>query len=204
VDRDVPAGEREIERDGAAEAPAGAGDEGAPGGVGHVSRSSSQNSVAAGNGDRVMQITPPARPRRHDGFNRWRDATTDRRGTAMTRTRTAIAIALTAAATALAGHQIVNAAASRTDTGTARSFVTPRLDGRRLDVRYSAARPADPAMTAARFCRLRGFETVAGYSTQPASATRTIGDFAAADGARTAFYAIRCERAADAASFARG
>jgi hypothetical protein len=88
-----------------------------------------------------MQITPPARPRRHDGFNRWRDATTDRRGT---------------------------------------------------------------AMTAARFCRLRGFETVAGYSTQPASATRTIGDFAAADGARTAFYAIRCERAADAASFARG
>lgn len=119
----------------------------------------------------------------------------------MNKIRTAIAIALTAMTTALAGHQIVSAA-SHTDTEDARSFVTPRIDGRRLDIRYSASKPADPAMTAARFCRLQGFETVIGFSTQPASATRMIGDLSAANGEQTAFYAIRCEGVAGTGAFA--
>lgn len=117
----------------------------------------------------------------------------------MSRKTAAIAIALTALTAAFAGYQIVGAEA-RTDIETAKSFVTPRIDGRRLDIRYSTRQPADPAMTAERFCRSQGYDTVVGYSIQPASATRTIGDFTAQNGALAslrAFYAIRCEGVTD-------
>ena len=122
----------------------------------------------------------------------------------MSRKTAAIAIALTALTAGIAGYQIVGAEA-RTEIATAKSFVTPRIDGRRLDIRYTIRQPADPVMTAERFCRSQGFDTVVGYSIQPASATRTIGDFAAQNGALAslrAFYAIRCDGAADETSIA--
>jgi hypothetical protein len=102
--------------------------------------------------------------------------------------------AIVAAVTAAVGGQLsVRAAAEQ--SGIERSFITPRLDGRRLDVRYSTTTPASPAMTAERYCRSQGYDHVVGYSVQPASATRMIGDFEAQNGPATelrAFYAIRC------------
>ena len=118
----------------------------------------------------------------------------------MNRPTAAVAIALSMLTTAAAGLQIVGAETGD-DGAAAQSFITPRIDGRRLDIRYNNRRPADPAMTAERYCRQQGFDTVVGYSIQPASATRTIGDFAAQNGALgslRAFYAIRCEGSADA------
>lgn len=118
-----------------------------------------------------------------------------------------IAIGLIAASVAGAGHLAVSAATGGdANEAAARSFISPRIDGRRLDVRYSAATPADPAMTARRFCRVNGYDTVVGYSVQPASATRTIGDYelqVGSYGALKAFYAIRCAGAADETAIAR-
>lgn len=110
--------------------------------------------------------------------------------------KTMIAISLVVMSSALGGQLIAGGGAARdADTIVEKSFMTPRLDGRRLDIRYSAARPADPAMTAERFCRSHGFDAVVGYSIQPAAATRLIGDLSSGQGAAgslRAFYAIRC------------
>ena len=115
--------------------------------------------------------------------------------------RTVLAICLAASGAALAGHLAVSAGTDATGAAaTAQSFITPRIDGRRLDVRLSAGGPANPATTAERFCRAQGFDTVVGYSVQPASATRTISDHEPQDGQYgmlRAFYAIRCAAAGD-------
>lgn len=118
----------------------------------------------------------------------------------MNKKTAAVAIALSMLTTAAAGFQIVGTGTAG-DVAAAQSFITPRIDGRRLDIRYNIRRPADPAMTAERYCRQQGFDTVVGYSIQPASATRTIGDFAAQDGvlgSLRAFYAIRCQGSSEA------
>ena len=88
-----------------------------------------------------------------------------------------------------------------------RSFLTPRIDGRRVDIRLSAGGPGDPAITAGHFCRAQGFDSVVGFSIQPAAATRTIGDLeiqSAPDGTLRAFYAIRCAHDGAGAGVAQG
>lgn len=102
-------------------------------------------------------------------------------------------ILLVAIVAAVGGQLSLQAAGEQ--SGAERSFLTPRLDGRRLDVRYSTTTPASPTMTAERYCRSQGYDTVVGYSVQPTSATRMIGDYeeqTASATQLTAFYAIRC------------
>lgn len=101
---------------------------------------------------------------------------------------------LVAIAAAVGGQLSIQAEPGR--AGLEQSFLTPRLDGRRLDVRYSTTTAATPSMTAERFCRAQGFDDVVGYSVQPAAATRMIGDYVermiGPAISPTAFYAIRC------------
>ena len=107
-----------------------------------------------------------------------------------------VALSLAVMTSALGGQLIAATGSSPADQKAAeQSFLTPRIDGRRLDIRYSTLRPSDPAMTAERFCRTQGYDAVVGYSIQPALATRMIGDlndgFGPA-GTLRGFYAIRC------------
>ena len=101
-------------------------------------------------------------------------------------------LALIVLVTGFTGQQIVRAD-TPPDAVSARSFITPRIEGRRVDVHFTVENPANPTMTATRFCRLNGFKDVRGFSTQPVLATRTIGDYSARTGQLNAFYAIRCE-----------
>ena len=113
--------------------------------------------------------------------------------------KTLIALSLVAVTSAVGGQMVVTKAGTATGAAagerTERSFMSPRIDGRRLDVRYSATEPLRPQDAATVFCQENGFSEAIGYSVQNATSTRTIGDNAAQraeQSALTAFYAIRC------------
>lgn len=117
----------------------------------------------------------------------------------MINTAVAIGLSLAAVTTALAGHVI---AGTDTHHGVEadRSFITPQIDGRRLDIRFSQNNAAEPAVTARQFCRDNGFDAVVGFSIQPVTATRMIGDRKIQNGlggSLHAFYAIRCTNTPD-------
>lgn len=79
---------------------------------------------------------------------------------------------------------------------TAATFYQPRIDGLSIDVRMMAHMRASPTQTAERFCRDKGYTTVADLVTRPSAATRTIADgavHAALSEMKQAFAMIRCD-----------
>ena len=116
--------------------------------------------------------------------------------------KTVIAISLVAMTSAVAGQLKMANSATDVVAFAERTFMSPRVEGRRLDVRFNADQPRQPVDAAREFCRANGFDTVVGYSMQAASSTRTIADMAphtSEFGHLKAFYAIRCSADSTAA-----
>jgi len=81
------------------------------------------------------------------------------------------------------------------------TYLAPRLDGVNLDVRMMGHVRADPLHTAERFCRDRGYTSVADLTVRASTVTRTIADGAVHAGpghAALAFAMIRCQSLANA------